>query len=152
MFAVLGMRWWLHDPAEPVMLPPRPVAAQGVNSWSPHAPACIMCRRARAAPACPFQEYAFGPWPIAADEVFATSPHCFAFVNLKPVVRRGAWRRADDRAWQRADPCPPALSSRRATTHLAPPLPQVPGHVLVSPKRVVARFADLSAAEVSDLW
>ena len=28
----------------------------------------------------------------------------------------------------------------------------VPGHVLVSPKRVVARFAELSAEEVSDLW
>lgn len=35
---------------------------------------------------CPLQDYKFGPWPIAADEVFATSPLCFAFVNLKPVV------------------------------------------------------------------
>lgn len=60
-----------------------------------------------------FKEYLFGPWKIAADEVFVTSPHCFAFVNLKPVV---------------------------------------PGHVLVSPKRVVARFAELSPDEVSDLW
>jgi hypothetical protein len=25
------------------------------------------------------QEYLFGPWKIAADEVFVTSPHCFAF-------------------------------------------------------------------------
>lgn len=32
------------------------------------------------------QSYLFGPWPIAAEEVFAASPHCFAFVNLKPVV------------------------------------------------------------------
>lgn len=30
--------------------------------------------------------------------------------------------------------------------------PQVPGHVLVSPKRVVARFRELSAEEVADLW
>ena len=59
------------------------------------------------------QEYLFGPWKIAADEVFATSPHCFAFVNLKPVV---------------------------------------PGHVLVSPKRVVPRFAELAPEEVADLW
>lgn len=25
------------------------------------------------------QEYLFGPWKIAAEEVFVTSPHCFAF-------------------------------------------------------------------------
>lgn len=30
--------------------------------------------------------------------------------------------------------------------------PVVPGHVLVSPLRLVKRFADLSADEVSDLW
>lgn len=30
--------------------------------------------------------------------------------------------------------------------------PIVPGHVLVSTKRVVPRFTDLSAEEVSDLW
>ncbi|GAB4817670.1 hypothetical protein N2152v2_004716 [Parachlorella kessleri] len=30
--------------------------------------------------------------------------------------------------------------------------PVVPGHVLVSPKRVVARFAELSPEEVADLW
>lgn len=30
--------------------------------------------------------------------------------------------------------------------------PVVPGHVLVSPKRVVARFAELTADEVADLW
>lgn len=65
------------------------------------------------AAATEFKEYFFGPWKIDSDEVFVTSPHCFAFVNLKPVV---------------------------------------PGHVLVSPKRVVARFAELSAEEVSDLW
>ena len=68
----------------------------------------------RILPFClPPQAYRFGPWPIAADEVFATSPHCYAFVNLKPVV---------------------------------------PGHVLVSPKRVVARFAELAPEEVADLW
>lgn len=30
--------------------------------------------------------------------------------------------------------------------------PVVPGHVLVAPRRVVKRFADLSAEEVTDLW
>lgn len=30
--------------------------------------------------------------------------------------------------------------------------PVVPGHVLISPKRVVFRFADLTPEEVSDLW
>jgi diadenosine tetraphosphate (Ap4A) HIT family hydrolase len=61
----------------------------------------------------PMQDYSFGPWPINASEVFATSPLSFAFVNLKPVV---------------------------------------PGHVLISPKRVVHRFAELSSEEVADLW
>jgi diadenosine tetraphosphate (Ap4A) HIT family hydrolase len=28
----------------------------------------------------------------------------------------------------------------------------VPGHVLISPKRVVARFSELSPEEVADLW
>lgn len=32
------------------------------------------------------QDYPFGPWTIHATEVFLTSPHCYAFVNLKPVV------------------------------------------------------------------
>lgn len=59
------------------------------------------------------QDYSFGPWTIAASEVFAVSPLSFAFVNLKPIV---------------------------------------PGHVLVSPKRVALRFADLSSEEVADLW
>eukprot|EP00197_Chlamydomonas_leiostraca_P006904 CAMPEP_0202882574 /NCGR_PEP_ID=MMETSP1391-20130828/38184_1 /ASSEMBLY_ACC=CAM_ASM_000867 /TAXON_ID=1034604 /ORGANISM="Chlamydomonas leiostraca, Strain SAG 11-49" /LENGTH=146 /DNA_ID=CAMNT_0049565457 /DNA_START=79 /DNA_END=516 /DNA_ORIENTATION=+ len=30
--------------------------------------------------------------------------------------------------------------------------PVVPGHVLVSPMRVVQRFADLSAEEMADMW
>lgn len=30
--------------------------------------------------------------------------------------------------------------------------PVVPGHVLISPKRVVHRFADLTSEEISDLW
>lgn len=65
------------------------------------------------AAASEFKDYLFGPWPIAASEVFVTSPLSFAFVNLKPVV---------------------------------------PGHVLISPKRVVARFSELSPEEVADLW
>ena len=30
--------------------------------------------------------FRFGPWPVAAGEVFARSEHAVAFVNLKPVV------------------------------------------------------------------
>lgn len=30
--------------------------------------------------------------------------------------------------------------------------PVVPGHVLISPKRIVHRFAELSIEEISDLW
>ena len=59
------------------------------------------------------KDYLFGPWPIAASEVFVTSSLSFAFVNFKPLV---------------------------------------PGHVLVSPKRVAHRFIDLSPEEVADLW
>lgn len=48
------------------------------------------CRSGAHAPStvCPVarQDYKFGPWDIAASEVFVTSPHSFAFVNLKPVV------------------------------------------------------------------
>eukprot|EP00890_Picochlorum_soloecismus_P005420 jgi/Picsp_1/587/NSC_00584-R1_bis(5 -adenosyl)-triphosphatase len=57
--------------------------------------------------------YKFGPWPIEPSEVFAESKHCFAFVNLKPIL---------------------------------------PGHVLVSTKRVVPRFTSLESEEVADLW
>jgi len=57
--------------------------------------------------------YKFGPWPIEPSEVFAESKHCFAFVNLKPIL---------------------------------------PGHVLVSTKRVVSRFTSLESEEVADLW
>jgi len=60
-----------------------------------------------------FSGYSFGPWPISPTEVFATSPLCFAFVNLKPIV---------------------------------------PGHVLVSTKRIVPRFTDLTPEETQDLW
>lgn len=45
--------------------------------------------------------------------MFAESKHCFAFVNLKPIL---------------------------------------PGHVLVSTKRVVPRFTSLKPEEVADLW
>ncbi|GBF95167.1 hypothetical protein Rsub_07880 [Raphidocelis subcapitata] len=31
-------------------------------------------------------QYAFGPWPIGAGEVFARSETAYAFVNLKPLV------------------------------------------------------------------
>lgn len=30
--------------------------------------------------------------------------------------------------------------------------PVVPGHVLISPKRVLTRFSDLAPEEVADLW
>lgn len=30
--------------------------------------------------------------------------------------------------------------------------PIVPGHVLISPKRVVSRFAELTPEEVADIW
>jgi hypothetical protein len=35
-------------------------------------------------------QYKFGPWPIAASEVFLRTQLSFAFVNLKPLVP-GAW-------------------------------------------------------------
>lgn len=55
----------------------------------------------------------FGPYPLTRSQIFAVTPHSFAFVNLKPVL---------------------------------------PGHVLIAPKRVAPRLADLTPAELSDLW
>lgn len=48
---------------------------------------CVACKcmAHRSHPQSDSQEYLFGPWKIAAEEVFVTSPHSFAFVNLKPV-------------------------------------------------------------------
>jgi len=43
------------------------------------------------------------------------------------------------------------FASRRSLA-LVNSKPLVPGHVLVVPKRRTSRFADLSAAEVADLW
>lgn len=57
--------------------------------------------------------FMFGPYKIGAGEVFLTTEHTFAFVNLRPVV---------------------------------------PGHVLVSSKRVVPRFTELTDEEATDLW
>jgi len=34
-------------------------------------------------------QYKFGPWPIAASEVFVRTELSFAFVNLKPLVPGG---------------------------------------------------------------
>ncbi|MEW5300284.1 MAG: hypothetical protein WDW36_003225 [Sanguina aurantia] len=58
-------------------------------------------------------KFSFGAFTIQPSEVFVTSQHSFAFVNLKPIV---------------------------------------PGHVLVSPKRVVQRFTEMTSEEVADLW
>lgn len=71
-------------------------------------------------------QFAFGPYKIAAFEVFRTSPLSFAFVNLRPLV--------------------PGLPSNAFFVK------NVSGHVLISPKRVVARYRDLSKEEISDLW
>lgn len=76
------------------------------------------------------QGFKFGPWPIASEEVFLTTSYSFAFVNLKPIV--------------------PGM--RRRGRHHAITRQSQTGHVLVSSKRVVPRFASLSAEEVADLW
>ncbi|KAJ3138331.1 hypothetical protein HDU90_001293 [Geranomyces variabilis] len=39
--------------------------------------------------------YAFGPWPIAASEIFFTSPLSLGLVNYKPIVPRVVQRFAD---------------------------------------------------------
>ena len=56
----------------------------------------------------------------------------------------GTWQRPPHHAHPAA-----LLLHPRAAVNLKP---VVPGHVLVSPKRVVPRFADLTAQEVADLW
>ncbi|KAI8913078.1 HIT-like domain-containing protein [Powellomyces hirtus] len=59
------------------------------------------------------QTFQFGPWKIAASEIFYISKLSLGLVNYKPIV---------------------------------------PGHVLVLPRRVVPRFADLTSEEVTDLF
>ncbi|KAJ3152176.1 hypothetical protein HDU89_001395 [Geranomyces variabilis] len=39
--------------------------------------------------------FAFGPWPIAASEIFFTSPLSLGLVNYKPIVPRVVQRFAD---------------------------------------------------------
>lgn len=58
------------------------------------------------------QQIFFGPFNVT-PHVFYLSTHCFAIVNLKPLL---------------------------------------PGHVLVSPRRVVPRMLDLTPAETTDFW
>jgi diadenosine tetraphosphate (Ap4A) HIT family hydrolase len=61
--------------------------------------------------AASFEAQVFGPWPVAADELFVATPLSYAFVNLKPVVpghvlvapRRPAPRFADLTAEEVAD-------------------------------------------------
>ena len=68
---------------------------------------------------------------------------------------------AAKKSWDEADPVLFATHRiPRSTVFAASPLsfafvnlrPVVPGHVLVSSKRVAPRFADLTPEEVSDLW
>ena len=84
------------------------------------------------------QTWLFGPYTIRASEVFCESPLSLGFVNLKPVVPG-----AQTTEPQSAPPTrchPPERSPPRA------------GHVLFMPKRVARRVADLSPAELQDLW
>ncbi|KAJ3161361.1 hypothetical protein HDU86_007143 [Geranomyces michiganensis] len=74
--------------------------------------------------------FAFGPWPIAATEVFFTSALSLGIVNFKPLV-------------------PPANDISRNKQNAAIPSS---ADVLVLPRRVCPRFADLTREEVSDLF
>ncbi|EFJ22751.1 hypothetical protein SELMODRAFT_104256, partial [Selaginella moellendorffii] len=76
----------------------------------------------------------FGPYKIDPREVFLVSKHSFALVNLKPVV---------------PELCSFHLSSLIFLSFF---LCFFFIHVLVSSKRVVPRFTDLSSEEVCDLW
>ncbi|CAK9193688.1 unnamed protein product [Sphagnum troendelagicum] len=67
----------------------------------------------------------FGKFKIDPSEVFLVTDHSYAFVNLKPVV-------------------PDHKDGINALTAIT--------HVLVSSRRVVNRFLDLTSEEVSDLW
>ncbi|KAI9907256.1 hypothetical protein PsorP6_003160 [Peronosclerospora sorghi] len=79
----------------------------------------------------------FGPFRISFSQVFYESTLSFALVNLKPIVR-GASVAGMSRV-----PLMP-LNYSVVSTEL--------GHVLVVPKRRVARFTMLDVDEVSDLW
>jgi bis(5'-adenosyl)-triphosphatase len=84
--------------------------------------------------------HAFGPHRIQPAEVFVESRLSLGFVNLKPVVP-GARRLWCGRAGGvETLTCAPRRAGRRA------------GHVLFAPRRVVPRFAQLTAEEAADLW
>ncbi|KAH9549404.1 hypothetical protein CY35_10G017700 [Sphagnum magellanicum] len=76
----------------------------------------------------------FGKFKIDPSEVFLVTDHSYTFVNLKPVV-------------------PGFLDSYVLLNHKdgINALTTIK-HVLVSSRRVVNRFLDLTSEEVSDLW
>lgn len=71
------------------------------------------------------------------------------------LVRPGGWssgRQDTQRAGKSICPFSCVLTGACSSLGAVNLKPVVPGHVLVSPKRVVARFAELAPEEVADLW
>jgi hypothetical protein len=81
----------------------------------------------------------FGPYRVAQTQIFYESRWSFALVNLKPIVPGEQPLKHSTRLGR--------YESNRRTCAFS-----IPGHVLVVPKRCVARFDQLSGDEVSDLW
>ncbi|PON69536.1 Histidine triad (HIT) protein [Parasponia andersonii] len=87
------------------------------------------------------KNYTFGPHKISIKDVFYTTHLSFAFVNLRPVLPGHIlylWR----------------LNDIFGTDNLKINFLNlnINVHVLVSPKREVKRFVDLTADETNDLW
>ncbi|KAF4324291.1 hypothetical protein BBO99_00000203 [Phytophthora kernoviae] len=82
----------------------------------------------------------FGPFRVLTSQVFYETTLSFALVNLKPIVQ---------------GLCEYLLGNLKliGLTHVVDDMATVcTGHVLVVPKRPVARFEMLDTDEVSDLW
>ncbi|TPX32648.1 hypothetical protein SmJEL517_g04288 [Synchytrium microbalum] len=75
--------------------------------------------------------FMFGPWAIRPSEIFFTSKYSLGLVNLKPITNTIASRKPKYKQWINFQP---------------------DVDLLVMPRRVVVRFADLTSDEVADLF
>jgi hypothetical protein len=88
----------------------------------------------------------FGPFSIrASEQVFVSTALSMGLVNLKPVVPGASFRCT-------APPTNPVPTRCVLAVALDARGRANAGHVLVIPRRVVKRFHELNAEEVTDLW
>eukprot|EP00955_Chlamydomonas_euryale_P088886 364419-Chlamydomonas_euryale.AAC.2 len=151
----------------PACMQPSPACTQPSPACMQRSPACTQPLPAcvQRSPACT------RPLPACVQRSPACmqrSPACTqplpACVQQSPACMQPAspWRRRPSRlpchvAAQTPPVCATPLTYKKRTQPPFAPPTHTPacmqaGHVLISPRRVLRRFADLSAAEVCDLW